>query len=701
MFPRFAIFLNWFFQDTRDAFGIYVFFTIKTAFMSRPCTLLTAPLPPLGGAFKILTRVASAFLLLAMSFQISSAQCGVTFHCPGYGNNEKDLGNFFIENVDTPMLACFALTEIDTPTTIHGYHGYSIDDKRGRYGIKLHGEACGSIRVRSCDEFVGEYDCCSGYTMRRTVMMYDDLNNNGVVDPGEQSSSCVYSYSINADDRPPELSVPDDVTLECGDAIPKAKWTVSDGCRVSVVVTEERTDFNSCEYVIDRTYTATDACGHVTAKTQQITIEDNDAPVVKLTNPELASVKNGGYMDMYGCDRSPALLVEDAVFSDCCTAGLVVEAYDKLVATNVCDIFGYYRKWECGYYVTDGAGNETHFRFFVRQHDTISPVLHNVPESMELGCDDTIPTAPVVTATDDCHLDGDVEMSTDTLGSPADSAYAIIRTWSASDLCGSMTTASQLITVCGFDTTGVRSRLGSLVFMDNNANGVQDIDELGYNGVQVFLYRMEDGIPELVDEAASVTANGLAGHYGFDYLEKGEYMLRFAIADNLKFTLQDVGDDDSIDSDVSPDDGTITGIFVESGQSLMHLNAGVTRSGKETATIVGLQDVSDPLDQRTMIGQNELRTSESSDLGGAISSNRIAQGATLFPNPTSDRVTIVLGNELELNYRVVNQLGQVVMEGTFEAGATKSLDLSAYANGLYFVSLQSSDGLQDFRVIKQ
>ncbi len=670
--------------------------------MFKPCTLTSAShSPDKVGAAKVLSRLASAVLFVLLSSQISYSQCGVTFHCPGYGHGDKDLGNFYIENVDTPMLACFALTEIDTPTTILGHYGYKIDDSRGRYGIKVHGEACGSIRVRSCDDFIGEYSCCSGYTVRRTVTMYDDLDNDGIVDPGEQSSSCVYTYTINRDDSPPELEIGEDVTLECGEKIPKAKWTVSDGCKVSVVVTEERTDFNPCEYLIERTYTAKDACGHQTVKTQRIIVEDNVAPTVKLTSPGLAGLENGGSMDMYGCDRSPALLVEDAVFSDCCKAGLKVEAYDKLVASNVCDVFGYYRKWECGYYVTDGAGNETHFRFYVHQHDTIAPVLDGVPESMDLGCDDTIPAAPIVTATDNCHLSGDVELSVDTIGSPADSAYAILRTWSISDRCGSMTSASQLITFCGFDTTGVRSRLGSLVFMDNNANGVQDVDEKGYNGVQIFLYRMEDGISELVDDMASLTHNGVDGYYGFDFLQEGEYMLRFAIDANLKFTLQDVGDDDAIDSDVSPVDGTITGIYVESGQSIMHLNAGVTELDVENSGIVGFDEVSRPINQRSNLAGSELRVVEPGVLDAEIESNRIAQIAVLYPNPTSDRVTIVLDNELELNYRVVNQLGQVVIEGTFETGATKSLDLSGYANGLYFVSLQTIDGLQDFRVVKQ
>jgi hypothetical protein len=86
------------------------------------------------------------------------------------------------------------------------------------------------------------------------------------------------------DTQAPVLSAaPANVTVEC-DAVPAAATlTATDNCDAPTVVTyaEVRTNGNCpSNYTLTRTWTATDACGNTSSKTQVITVQDTQAPVL-------------------------------------------------------------------------------------------------------------------------------------------------------------------------------------------------------------------------------------------------------------------------------------------------------------------------------------------------------------------------------------------------------------------------------------
>ena len=58
--------------------------------------------------------------------------------------------------------------------------------------------------------------------------------------------------------------------------------TATDNCGEVVITVEEVTTAGACagDYVITRTFTATDDCGNATSATQTITIVDTTAPVL-------------------------------------------------------------------------------------------------------------------------------------------------------------------------------------------------------------------------------------------------------------------------------------------------------------------------------------------------------------------------------------------------------------------------------------
>ncbi len=92
--------------------------------------------------------------------------------------------------------------------------------------------------------------------------------------------------------------------------------------------------------------------------------------------------------------------------------------------------------------------------------------------------------------------------------------------------------------------------LSDVVWVDLNADGLQDPGEPGVEGVTVNLY---DDAGTLV--ASTTTAAD--GTYTFDDLAPGDYSVEVVAPTGAIFTAQNVGGDETIDSDVDPTDGTV------------------------------------------------------------------------------------------------------------------------------------------------
>lgn len=90
--------------------------------------------------------------------------------------------------------------------------------------------------------------------------------------------------------------------------------------------------------------------------------------------------------------------------------------------------------------------------------------------------------------------------------------------------------------------------LGDYVWLDANGNGLQDGEEQGVPGVTVRLLNAEGG---MVQE----TQTDGDGLYGFADVEAAEYVIEFVPPEDMEFTLKDVGEDDTVDSDARMADG--------------------------------------------------------------------------------------------------------------------------------------------------
>lgn len=115
-----------------------------------------------------------------------------------------------------------------------------------------------------------------------------------------------------------------------------------------------------------------------------------------------------------------------------------------------------------------------------------------------------------------------------------------------------------------------RAALGDYVWLDSNADGVQDATEKGIPGVTVILY-------DANNTAIASTVTDQNGKYFFSNLNPGTYTVGFStIPANLAFTTQDaVAAGDLLDSDVNPATGKTGPVTLAAGDVNTTVDAGL------------------------------------------------------------------------------------------------------------------------------
>jgi len=110
--------------------------------------------------------------------------------------------------------------------------------------------------------------------------------------------------------------------------------------------------------------------------------------------------------------------------------------------------------------------------------------------------------------------------------------------------------------------------LGDYVWLDVNKDGIQDTDENGFQGVVVELMDCDGNVLD----TDTTDADGL---YLFCDLEAGDYMVNFMVPLGYEFSPQNVGADDTIDSDADVVTGMTECITLDWGDYDMTWDAGI------------------------------------------------------------------------------------------------------------------------------
>lgn len=74
----------------------------------------------------------------------------------------------------------------------------------------------------------------------------------------------------------------------------------------------------------------------------------------------------------------------------------------------------------------------------------------------------------------------------------------------------------------------------------------------------------------------------------------------------------------------------------------------------------------------------------------------------VFPNPTSESITLVLPNDIltnDINYEIINTVGQVILSDKINKSSV-DVDVSQLLTGMYFLRLSSSDGVWTQSIFK-
>ncbi len=299
----------------------------------------------------------------------------------------------------------------------------------------------GGVTVTHDSDVLVSSNCVSRFTLRRVYHVADSCGN---------STNFTQTIHVNSTTAPTITVFPADATYTCSAAVPPADdsvVTATDGCGIGQVHISHGADAISsttCDnrYVIQRTYTAVDACGNSSSKTQSITINNT-------TPPTITQFPN------------------DATFS---CASAVPPANDSLVAaTNACgDKFGMVithgadviSSSNCvnhftiarPYTATDSCGNATTRTQTITVNAVAAPTITVFPSDATYQCGSQVPPANYtqVSATDSCggsapvtisHLN-DVVSSSNCL-----SRFTVSRTYIATDACGNSASRTQTITI--------------------------------------------------------------------------------------------------------------------------------------------------------------------------------------------------------------------------------------------------------------
>ena len=283
---------------------------------------------------------------------------------------------------------------------------------------------CGEVTI-TVEEETTPGACAGDYVITRTFTATDDCGN---------ATSATQTITIVDTTAPEFTSVPSDYTAECSDAHPMDDATATDNCGEVTITVEEETTPGACagDYVITRTFTATDDCGNAASATQTITIIDTTAPTFVFVPGD------------YAAECSDEHPIDMAAAVDNC--GTVVVTVEEDTTPGAC----------AGDYVitrtftaTDDCGNASTAIQTISIIDTTAPSFVLVPSNYTAECSDEHPME-MAAAVDNC---GTVVVTVDeeTTFGLCEGGYIITRTFTATDDCGNASSATQTITIV--DTT--------------------------------------------------------------------------------------------------------------------------------------------------------------------------------------------------------------------------------------------------------
>ena len=226
--------------------------------------------------------------------------------------------------------------------------------------------------------------------------------------------------------------------------------SVLDNCDTSPLVTYTDsapvTGLCADELVLTRTWKVEDNCGNTTTKTQTITIKDNAAPIISGSIP-VETVQGCSIEDAPSAATSVSELERLGLnISDNCTSDTNLKVTSSFSFNGACPIV-----IKRVYTITDACNNSTTATAtqIIEVNDKQVPIITGVPGPITYSCASLVPVAQIgtVSVTDNCIGEVSVTVTDVTTSGSCTNKFTIARTWTAVDVCGNISSATQIITV--------------------------------------------------------------------------------------------------------------------------------------------------------------------------------------------------------------------------------------------------------------
>ncbi|WP_144680551.1 PKD domain-containing protein, partial [Flavobacterium cauense] len=239
---------------------------------------------------------------------------------------------------------------------------------------------------------------------------------------------------ITIDDTtlPVIAALPAPSTINCP-AVPQfVQATATDNCSVaSLTFNDVRTPGNCAgSYSITRTWTATDACGNSSTKSQTINVQDVSAPVIAAL-PAPSTIN---------CPAVPQFA--QATATDNCGSAFTLTFNDVTTPGGCAGSYSVTRTWTA----LDACGNSSTASQTINFQDVTAPVIAALPAPSTINCP-AVPQFAQATATDACGSSVALTYIDKNVPGQCAGSYTLIRVWVATDGCGNSSTASQIINV--------------------------------------------------------------------------------------------------------------------------------------------------------------------------------------------------------------------------------------------------------------
>ncbi|ESU24964.1 hypothetical protein FEDK69T_05230 [Flavobacterium enshiense DK69] len=383
-------------------------------FSGTPLTITLAQFTAAGGTYTDQSPIAT------ISYQdVVSGSCPTivtrTFRLTdSCGNVGSDTQIFTINDTTAPVIAT-----LPTPSTINcpavpQFAQASVTDNCGPGFTLTHSDA------------TTQGQCAGSYSVTRTWIATDACGN-----------SSTKSQTINVQDvtAPVIAALPATSTINCP-AVPQfATATANDACGSAFTLTfNDVTTPGQCagSYSVTRTWTATDACGRSSTRSQTINVRDVTAPVVPQA-PANVTVSCSG-------DIPPMISL---TANDACSGPITVTGIDSVSAGSCSSNFTVTRTWT----FVDACGNTSSVNQTINVRDTSNPVLPTPPANITVSCGAEVPPMISLTASDTCA--GQITATGVDTTAPGNcpNSYVITRRWTFADPCGNSSSISQTITV--------------------------------------------------------------------------------------------------------------------------------------------------------------------------------------------------------------------------------------------------------------